>query len=130
MKIVQIEAGNQCLYALDNTGGIWSYDSHLGWIKIESPFKQEPKERPLKHEGEPEGFEAFYDAYPRRDARRAAAISFARALKRHPSYSPEDVAAAAGLYAQQVKAEGREKQFIPMPATWLNQDRFREFFDE
>lgn len=130
MKIVQIEAGNQTLYALDNTGRIWQYMNTVGWSLVESPFKDEPKERPLKHEGEPAGFEAFYDSYPRRDARRAAAIAFAKALKRHPAYDADDIAAAAGLYAQQVKNEGREKQFIPMAPTWLNQDRFREYFDE
>ncbi len=82
-------------------------------------------------EREPKGFAEFYEsAYPRRDGRRAAAKAFAAALKRHPDYRPEHLCDGARLFAEQAAAAGTEPRFIPMPATWLNQDRFREFFDE
>lgn len=81
-------------------------------------------------EREPVGFVSFYESYPRRDGRRAAAKAFEAALKRHPEYRGLDLAAAAKVFAGQCQREGKEARFIPMPATWLNQDRFREFFDE
>jgi len=86
--------------------------------------------RNARREREPDGFTAFYvdGAYPRKDARRAAAKAFVSALKRHPDLSADDLVWAAGKYREQVEREGREERFVPMPATWLNQDRFLEYF--
>lgn len=81
-------------------------------------------------EAEPIGFHGFYMAYPRHDGRRAAALEFRRALKRHPDYTAADLQAAASQFRRQVESEGREPRFIPMPKVWLSQDRYREFFDE
>jgi hypothetical protein len=81
-------------------------------------------------EREPIGFVKFYETYPKRNGRRLAAKSFASALKRHPVYTAENLAEGAGFFAKQCADEGKDPQFIPYPATWLNQDRFREYFDE
>ena len=130
MKIVQIEAGTGCLYALDSSGRIWRYDVSLGWVRIENPFPAEDKPDKVRGENEPPDFNQFYINYPRKDGRRAAAQAFSKALKRHPDYSGPDLTSAASLFAQRVRNAGTEPQFIPLPATWLNQDRFREYFDE
>jgi uncharacterized protein YdaU (DUF1376 family) len=86
--------------------------------------------RVKKPEAEPPGFPAAYALFPRRDGRRAAAKAFSSALRRNPSYTSDDLLWAVGRFAERCRTEGREAQFTPMPATWLNQDRFREFFDE
>lgn len=81
-------------------------------------------------EPEPVGFSEFYGNYPRHDGRRAASKQFVLALKRRPDYSADDLAWAAVKFAEIIQEEGREARFIPLPATWLSQDRFREYFDE
>ncbi|EHM01405.1 hypothetical protein HMPREF9946_02144 [Acetobacteraceae bacterium AT-5844] len=69
--------------------------------------------------GEPEGFAEFYEAYPRRDKRVAAARAFPAAVK-----------AAGGVEAlmQHLRAFefSPEKRFVPHPATWLNERRWRD----
>lgn len=94
------------------------------------PSDSKPSTNGHRAEREHPAFPAAYAAFPRRDGRRAAAKAFDSALKRHPTYTPEDLVWAAGKYAERVKADGIEPRFIAMPATWLNQDRFREYFDE
>lgn len=92
--------------------------------------KEKHSRRRSAPESEPEGFPEFYQAYPRRDGRRAAAKAFASALKRHPTYTSQNLAEGAVIFAGQCRDRGVETRFIPLPATWLNQDRFRELFDE
>jgi hypothetical protein len=99
-------------------------------ISASSPKATPKATRVKKPEAEPPGFPAAYALFPRRDGRRAAAKAFSSALRRNPSYTPDDLLWAVGRFAERCRSEGREAQFTPMPATWLNQDRFREFFDE
>jgi hypothetical protein len=127
MKVVQIEGALNCLYALDSEGNIYCMHNMTGWSEIQNPV--EPTRRhPRTDDTEPEGFPEFYSIYPRKDGRREAARAFRGALKRHPDYGPSDLESAAELFAEACKT--KEKEYIPFPATWLNQDRFREFFDE
>jgi hypothetical protein len=61
-------------------------------------------------------FDEFYDAYPRRQDRRAAEKAWRAAIKR--GANPDHVIDRARAYARlQI---GNERRFIKLPATWLN----------
>jgi len=64
------------------------------------------------------GFAEFYAAYPRKEARRKAEQAWRAAVKRA---TPADI--LAGLARFDFKPE---RQYQPMPATWLNQDRWAD----
>jgi hypothetical protein len=67
---------------------------------------------------EPDGFADFYAAYPRKEARRNAEKAWRAALKR------ADVdTIMAGLARFQFRPE---RQFQPLPASWLNADRWAD----
>ena len=85
------------------------------------PTKKNTSARKL---AEPEGFAAFWDSYPRKVGRGVAAKAFAKAIQQ----IPDESAIRDGLQnALQVwKATGTEPQFIPHPATWLNQGRWAD----
>lgn len=84
----------------------------------------------IKKEPDPPSFAAFYVAYPRKDGRAAAVEAYREALRRQPEYKPADLAWAAARYAKKVAEDGTEPRFVAMAKTWLNEDRFRDFFDE
>jgi hypothetical protein len=63
-------------------------------------------------------FAEFYAAYPKKEARRAAEKAWNAAVKRA---SPETI--MEGLRRHRFKAD---RQFVPHPATWLNQDRWAD----
>lgn len=75
-------------------------------------------------ESEPEGFRRFWDAYPpgpRKVNRRGCLKTWtARSLEAHTE------AIVAGLERWKTSRQWRENggQFVPQPATWLNQDRW------
>lgn len=66
-----------------------------------------------------DGFSEFWDAYPRKVAKRAAATAYAAAVKRGADRA--DVIKGAERYRDD---PGREPRFTPHPATWLNGDRW------
>lgn len=106
--------------------------AHVGF-EHEHEHEQKDRRSPPARAGErePKGFAEFYQSYPRREARRAAAREFGRAMKRHPGITCEDMAWAAAEYAKRLSADPRhEARFTPYPQTWLSQDRFVEFFEE
>lgn len=70
---------------------------------------------------EPEGFQEFYEKYPRREGRRTAARAFKTALKRAP---PETILAGAARYS--IATLGTERHFVKLPATWLNGDHWKD----
>jgi len=72
-----------------------------------------------------ENFEAWWQAYPRKVARKEAARVYAAVLKRKEA---EPAELLAGLHASVAawRAEGRETKLIPYPATWLNQGRWQD----
>lgn len=67
--------------------------------------------------GHSESFEAFWKAYPRREAKGAATKAYLKALDKT---SPEMLSGCALAYAS--KMANTEKKFVKMPATWLNQE--------
>lgn len=69
-----------------------------------------------------EGFDKFWAAYPRREAKKDA-------MKAWGLMSPEQRFAAVHAVPVHVRywnAAGRTKQYIPLPATWLRGERWED----
>lgn len=69
-----------------------------------------------------EAFERFWNAFPRRQGKGAARKAFLGQCAK--GVDPERIVTATVGYAQRCLLLSKEAQFIPHPATWLNQDRF------
>lgn len=69
----------------------------------------------------PDGFDAFYAAFPRREAKGDAEKAYAAALSRS---TPEIILAGAKRYAEAMKQS--EFRFIKYPATWLRADCWKD----
>jgi len=69
-------------------------------------------------------FDRFWAAYPRtRDvSKKVARQKFTIAARTTPA---DWIVRAAGRFAEICAAEGKQEQFIPHPATWLNQERYK-----
>lgn len=65
-------------------------------------------------------FSQFWDAYPRKVGKREAEAVFGRLMRSKGAPTLEQT--LAGVRA--LRAENRETQFIPYPATWLRQGRW------
>ncbi|MEV6908000.1 hypothetical protein [Amycolatopsis sp. NPDC051071] len=63
-------------------------------------------------------FDAFWAAYPRREAKKGAQVKFARAVK--DGTPAAAIIAGAERYAAYVARVGREREKIKIPTTWLN----------
>lgn len=70
-----------------------------------------------------EGFEEFWRTYPRRVGKGAALKAFQRAVRRS---APGVIIAAAAKYRDDPERKSKEIQFTPHPATWLNQERWKD----
>jgi len=69
-----------------------------------------------------DAFERFYQAYPHRVARKRAEKAFGK-------LSPADRVRAitgAATFAARCQAKGTKLEYIPHPATWLNDERFND----
>lgn len=71
------------------------------------------------------GFDDFWQAYPRKVGKGHARLAYAKAIKKAP---PEDIMAAVILFSAAM--EGKEKQFIPHPTTWLNGERWEDDIED
>lgn len=71
-----------------------------------------------------QAFEDFWSVYPRRNGKGAARKAFLAQTAR--GVSAAEIVVAAGAYAQRCRQIGKEAQFIPYPATWLNQERWED----
>jgi hypothetical protein len=85
-----------------------------GVEQIQSRTDKPPN--PLKGE-----FEEFWKAYPRKVAKGSASRAFAKAVKKT---SPATIIEAVKLFA--VSCAGKEPDFIPHAATWLNAERWSD----
>ncbi len=65
-------------------------------------------------------FDDFYAKYPKKVARKDAVKAFARLT----AEQQQKALAAIDDHARMWAAEGRDKQYIPHPASWLNGERF------
>ena len=62
----------------------------------------------------------FYNKYPKKVARKVAQKAFARLT----AEQQQKALTAIDDHVRMWVAEGRDKQFIPHPASWLNGERF------
>jgi hypothetical protein len=88
--------------------------------------KDSPRERTTDRNRNrtPEGFDDFWEVYPRKVRKAAARESYARALRKT---SAEDLLAAAQRYAA---TPGLEERFTAHAVTWLNQERWTDSLPE
>lgn len=70
-------------------------------------------------------FDAFWDLYPRKVAKGHARLAFKKACGK---VKPEKIMDAVKKFAAAV--EGKEKQYIPHPTTWLNGERWDDDIDD
>ena len=70
-------------------------------------------------------FNEFYALYPRKQGRRAAEKSW----QRLSSLEQQDALEALPNHIEYWKLKQTEKDFIPHPATWLNQGRWEDELD-
>lgn len=66
-------------------------------------------------------FDNFWLAYPRKSGKGAAKKAFVKAVKLK---SPSDLVTCAEEYAAACIDAGIDRQYVPHPATWLNQERW------
>jgi hypothetical protein len=81
-----------------------------------------PKRTRAKAPLEDPWFAAFWELYPRRTGKGAARKAYVTAVT--SGVSPQAINDAAASYADRCQALQKEPQFIPHPATWLNQERW------
>lgn len=79
-----------------------------------------------KPQDEPEGFAAFYAAYPKRVARPGAAKAFGKARRRA---SEEEIMRGLERAKSEWRRRGTDLDHVPHPATWLNDDRWADEAD-
>jgi hypothetical protein len=70
-------------------------------------------------------FDKFYALYPRKQGRRAAEKSW----QRLSSQEQQDAYDALSNHIEYWKLKQTEKDFIPHPATWINQGRWEDELD-
>jgi uncharacterized protein YdaU (DUF1376 family) len=83
----------------------------------ERPPSQSHAQAHRKYESGTPGFEEFWAAYPKREAKAPARRAYARALG---GAAPEILIAAARAYG--ARREGQDAAFTKLPATWLSQE--------
>jgi hypothetical protein len=72
-------------------------------------------------------FAEFWPAYPRREGKGKAREAFTKAIDL--GADPEAVIAAAGRCGRHHARVKTETKYIPLPATWLNQERWEDEYD-
>ena len=78
----------------------------------------------LRPAGEPAGFAGFWAAYPRKQARPKAAAAFGK-----HKFTPEQLREVLAALEEH-KRRWDDPRFIPMAATWLNQERWKDELPE
>ena len=97
-----------------------SMAARIGAAKRQRSAGKKPADRqpsPSQPQSPDSHFEDFWSAFPRKEARGAAAKAWARASE---TAAPATLIAAAKSYA--AKREGQEAKFTKTPATWLAQE--------
>jgi len=92
---------------------IETFDSNP--LKEHLPSKPEISSRRVR-EGTADGFDQFWQQYPRKVGKKAAIRAFAKALRE--GAKADDIIAGACRYA--VEREGEPDRYTKHPATWLN----------
>lgn len=83
---------------------------------------REEKRREEKTPPDPPGFEQFWQVWPRRESRKAAARAFSKAAK--VAGGAEQLVALAEKWL--ADRPDMERRFVPLGATWLNGERWND----
>lgn len=97
-------------------------DANAMQMQCERNANQKPEPEPeiaRKKLSSEDEFAAWYDAYPRHEGKGQARKAYATARKKA---SPETL--LAGARAASVRYATSDRQFVPLPATWLNGERW------
>ena len=86
------------------------------------PKSRRGPQKPKSDEVEPEGFQEFWSEYPKGKPRQPALKSW-RSLAPDPELRQKIM---AGLEAHKRSKQWQDPQYIPHPATWLNQRRWED----
>lgn len=85
--------------------------------------KEETKENTDRGVG---NFEEFWKHYPRKKKKDYAKTIYAKTIKQ---YDEKKLLKNVILFAQEVKAEKKDEQYIPHCSTWLNQKQYLDYND-
>lgn len=98
-------------------------DSNITKLDIISNTSSRAK---LAHPLDTPAFQSFWSAYPRRIGKGAARLAFAKVCR----YEDANVIIQGAMdYSKHSIEVGTEMQFIPHPATWINQERWYDELD-
>lgn len=111
-------------------GGKGVLDSNIYNTSIESGDLEKEEnippsiltDTPPKGDAFEEDFSEFWNLYPRKDGRKDALKSYARARKN--GATKEVILSGVKAFVEQCKVQKTERRFIPLPTTWLNQERW------
>lgn len=73
-------------------------------------------------------FEKFWEEYPRKDAKQSALLIYGNLVESH-KVTPQQLMDGLAKYVLVIKKEKRERKYIAMPTTWLNQERWLDNAD-
>lgn len=71
----------------------------------------------------PDGFNEFWDAYPKKVAKKAALRIYERSIR---DTDPVEIINGARRYAEYVKREKQDRKYIKSPDGWLNAGRWED----
>lgn len=80
--------------------------------------------------GEPSGFEKWYEAYPKKKARKAAERAYAKVVCSGEIAESNLLDRTRAFAASWAQAPADRRQFIPYPASWLNDGSYADEPDE
>lgn len=80
------------------------------------------KKDPAKLNGHTADFDRWYAAYPKKEDRGHAVAAYAKAIK--AGATPAEI--LAGLQRNVSALREKERKYIPLPATWLNGQRWTD----
>ncbi len=115
---------NECLNKLSH----WLLQDDINAISMryqdDTPETEKSREETKQSESYDSLFDRFYQSYPKKVGRPAA-------LKAFVKFKPDNSLLATMLEAIEKQAQGEQwqkndGQFIPNPATWLNQERWND----
>lgn len=92
-------------------------------LRKPKPDHTEPEPEPEENTNvfSPGDFEAFWAICPRKVGKGAARKAYAKAVK---AENPATLFSAMQRHAEEVR--GKDEQYIPHPATWINQERWND----
>lgn len=126
-------------YESNNESNTESNNEGNGSEDSEMPMKRTPKEQRRERQGNNinkndkndnnisiDHFDSFYEAYPKKVGKEPARKAFKKLKVTEKMLS--DMLAA--IEKEKVSRQWQDKQFIPNPATWLNQRRWEDEHEE